>query len=290
MPRTESYIFPMGNCIEGAERYVFLERVGKGAFGTVFAASDSVACRVVAVKRVRDRATGLVEVQNQQTLTRLDVPNVARMLDWWEDTAVYIVMPLYGDDLYHSVLEDGPLAPADVITAATGMLCALAVMHAAGLIHGDLKPENVVWHDWRRQAVVLIDFNLMCAAPVQGLLQTRYYRAPEVVLRLPIYPPADMWSVGCVVAELFGGRPLFEAPDERALHALHKAFGAFCPSMLDHSRQSARFFAAVPPAAAAPTLGAVHPDLIPLVAACLVVSPGCRATAQACRAMLPPHI
>lgn len=92
-------------------------------------------------------------------------------------------------------------------------------MARVGVIHCDLKPENILFTDQTHQKIKVIDFGSSCFSCKDGFsyVQSRYYRAPEIALGLPYSETADMWSLGCIVAELATGRPLFPALDENEL-------------------------------------------------------------------------
>lgn len=78
-------------------------------------------------------------------------------------------------------------------------------------MHCDLKPENVMLRQPNRSIIKVIDFGSSCLTDerVYTYIQSRFYRAPEVILGLPYSTPIDMWSMGCILAELFTGYPLF---------------------------------------------------------------------------------
>jgi serine/threonine protein kinase len=90
---------------------------------------------------------------------------------------------------------------------------------AAGVIHCDLKPENILFTSDKCDQVKIIDFGSSCFHYKSGFtyVQSRYYRAPEILLGLPYDQAVDMWSFGCILAELYSGRPLFPALDENEL-------------------------------------------------------------------------
>ncbi len=82
------------------------------------------------------------------------------------------------------------------------------------MLHGDLKPDNVIVHD--QNHVQLIDFGLANFAgktPKNAYIQSRWYRAPEVLLGLPATPQVDMWSLGCLLVEMFAGVAPFPGHD-----------------------------------------------------------------------------
>lgn len=102
---------------------------------------------------------------------------------------------------------------------STQLLLSLSFLKQVGVIHCDLKPENILFTDEKEESVKLIDFGSSCFNYKSGFtyVQSRYYRAPEVVLGLPYNQAADMWSYGCIMAELVTGRPIFPAQDENEL-------------------------------------------------------------------------
>ena len=87
------------------------------------------------------------------------------------------------------------------------------------LIHCDLKPENILFTDQQFRNVKIIDFGSACTEFKNGFtyVQSRFYRSPEVALGIPYSHPIDMWSFGCIIAEMLTGKPLFSATDEKEL-------------------------------------------------------------------------
>lgn len=87
------------------------------------------------------------------------------------------------------------------------------------MIHCDIKPENILFSDDSLSNIKLIDFGASCEDCTTGFfyVQSRYYRAPEIVLGLDYDHSVDMWSVGCVLYEMVVGVPLFPAVDENEL-------------------------------------------------------------------------
>jgi serine/threonine protein kinase len=129
--------------------------------------------------------------------------------------------------------------------AARQLLEALALFRRLEIVHSDIKPENILLADGCTEAIKVVDFGAArCAfqrSPVYA--QSRYYRAPEVILHLPWSFPADIWSVGCVIGELFTGLPLFPGQSEiHMLHCYEKLIGP-CPlELLELSPRVSEFY------------------------------------------------
>lgn len=99
---------------------------------------------------------------------------------------------------------------------AAQMLKALCFLEERQIIHCDLKPENILICDAEAQNIKIVDFGSGCKTKEQmyTYVQSRFYRSPEVVLRIPYTTKVDIWSLGCIIAELFTGEPLFPGNNE----------------------------------------------------------------------------
>jgi dual specificity protein kinase YAK1 len=132
-----------------------------------------------------------------------------------------------------------------VQAVARQLLKALVLLRRLGIVHSDIKPENILLADQDSINVKLIDFG-SCRLITQTCtyyLQSRYYRAPEVVLGVAHDYAIYIWSVGCTIAELFLGMPLF--PGQTEIHLLDlqvSMLGQFPASVVTRSPRAREFF------------------------------------------------
>jgi len=125
------------------------------------------------------------------------------------------------------------------------LLTALEYIHGLSIIHADLKPENILLSSYAPCEVKLIDFGTACfiSDDLTSYVQSRSYRAPEVILGLPYNENIDVWSLGCVVAELWTGYMLFQNDSVQSLLArVIGILGAFPAYMMATGKLVARYF------------------------------------------------
>ena len=124
-------------------------------------------------------------------------------------------------------------------------LLSMRFIHNIGLVHSDVKPENILLSSYSRAQVKLIDFGSSCYLTDRqsSYIQSRSYRAPEVVLGLPYDGKIDIWSLGCVVAEMFTGEVTFQNDSVVSMLSRIEGISGKTPThMIDQGRQSAAFF------------------------------------------------
>jgi serine/threonine protein kinase len=124
-------------------------------------------------------------------------------------------------------------------------LVALRFVHSLGLVHSDIKPENILLGSYSRAKIKVIDFGSSCYLTDRqsSYIQSRSYRAPEVVLGLPYDGRIDVWSLGCCVAEMFTGEVTFQNDSiVSMLSRIEAICGPFPRHMIAQGRQSGRFF------------------------------------------------
>jgi serine/threonine protein kinase len=155
-----------------------------------------------------------------------------------------IVLDLLGQSLLQRIEASAytGLPLSEVRTILFQLLQTLAHLHSLNIVHLDGKPENILVENDRSDRVRLIDFGGSCVVgdPAFTYVQTRYYRSPEVVLGMPIGTPADIWSLGCVAAELLLGLPIMPGTSEPHLLALmRERLGQF-PEALQNAQDMAQ--------------------------------------------------
>jgi|GEM_PF-1801107 len=205
-----------------ANRYRIESILGAGGMGIVVKATHLLLQQSVAIKFLRR------EVANQESVTRLlhearaaakvQSEHVVRVHDVaaLDDGTPYIVMEYLEGSELAALLENGPIPHRDAVRYALQMCQALAETHAAGIIHGDLKPENVyiVRAADGSGRVKLLDFGISKTGAEQkskAIMGTPAYMAPEQFENGTIDQRTDIYALGAVLYEMLSGRPPFQA-------------------------------------------------------------------------------
>ncbi|XP_070309674.1 mitogen-activated protein kinase 11 isoform X3 [Odocoileus virginianus] len=209
---------------EVPQRLQGLRPVGSGAYGSVCSAYDTRLRQRVAVKKLSRPFQSLIHARRTyrelRLLKHLKHENVIGLLDVFtpatslEDfSEVYLVTTLMGADL-NNIVKCQALSDEHVQFLVYQLLRGLKYIHSAGIIHRDLKPSNVAVNE--DCELRILDFGLARQADEEmtGYVATRWYRAPEIMLNWMHYnQTVDIWSVGCIMAELLQGKALFPGND-----------------------------------------------------------------------------
>uniref|UniRef100_A0A182IUA7 dual-specificity kinase n=1 Tax=Anopheles atroparvus TaxID=41427 RepID=A0A182IUA7_ANOAO len=207
-------------------RYEILEVIGKGSFGQVIRALDHKTKQYVAIKIIRNKKRfhhqALVEVRILDELRKKDADgshNVIHMLDYFYfRNHLCITFELMSLNLYELIKKNNyqGFSLSLIRRFCNSIVKCLRFLDDLNIIHCDLKPENVLLKQRGSSSIKVIDFGSSCFSDrtVYTYIQSRFYRSPEVILGYPYSKGIDMWSLGCILAELYTGYPLFPGENE----------------------------------------------------------------------------
>lgn len=216
------------------QSYQTIDKIGEGSYGIVYKAQHRESGMVVALKKIRLEtekdgvpATAIREIA---LLKELDHPNIVRLLDVINQTSeLYLVFEYLDFDLkrdMEATKQRGGMTELQIKRYLYQILSGICFCHQRRILHRDLKPQNLLID--REGIVKLADFGLARAfgLPVRTYTHevvTLWYRAPEILLGSKHYSTAmDIWSVGCIFAEMAMHKPLF--PGDSEIDELFKIF------------------------------------------------------------------
>jgi homeodomain interacting protein kinase len=240
-----------------ANQYEVLEFLGRGTFGQVVKCWKKGTNEIVAIKILKNHPSyarqGQIEVSILHRLSQesSDDYNFVRAHECFTHrNHTCLVFEMLEQNLYDFLKQNKfqPLPLKYIRPILSQVLTALLKLKQLGLIHADLKPENIMLVDPARQPfrVKVIDFGSashVSKAVCSTYLQSRYYRAPEIIMGLPFCEAIDMWSLGCVIAELFLGWPLYPGSSEYdQIRYISQTQGVPGEPLLNSATKTSRFF------------------------------------------------
>ncbi|XVE81529.1 hypothetical protein DITRI_Ditri15bG0071800 [Diplodiscus trichospermus] len=247
--------------LETQRRYIVKDVLGHGTFGQVAKCWVPDTSNFVAVKIIKNQPAyyqqALVEVSILTTLNKKydpeDKHHIVRIYDYFVyQRHLCICFELLDTNLYELIKINHfrGLSLSIVQLFSKQILRGLALLKDAGIIHCDLKPENILLCTSVKPAEIkIIDFGSACMEDrtVYSYIQSRYYRSPEVLLGYQYTTAIDMWSFGCIVAELFLGLPLFPGASEfDLLRRMIEILGGQPPDyVLKEAKNTSKFFKCV---------------------------------------------
>ncbi|XP_058109734.1 cell division control protein 2 homolog A isoform X1 [Magnolia sinica] len=216
------------------DQYEKVEKIGEGTYGVVYKARDRVTNETIALKKIRleqeDEGVPSTAIREISLLKEMQHGNIVRLQDVvHSDKRLYLVFEYLDLDLKKHMDSCPELSkdPRLIKTFLYQILRGIAYCHSHRVLHRDLKPQNLLI-DRRTNSLKLADFGLARAfgIPVRTFTHevvTLWYRAPEILLGSRHYStPVDVWSVGCIFAEMVNQRPLF--PGDSEIDELFKIF------------------------------------------------------------------
>ena len=219
-------------------RYELAERLGVGATATVWRARDRRSGRNVCIKRLHPRLAGDDAARERlrkesELASRVAHPAVPEVVDSrpMDNTPALVFPYVEGESLAVRLKREGALPPAEAARIAAHVAEALAAVHAAGVVHRDVKPSNILLG--ANGEVRLLDFGIAeqtgtagveplpagdgTATTAQMTVGTLPYVGPQQLAGLPAAPSDDVWALGAVLYEMLSGRPPYAADSAAAL-------------------------------------------------------------------------
>ncbi|KAI8059203.1 serine/threonine-protein kinase pef1 [Gongronella butleri] len=206
----------------GMDRYQRLEKLGEGTYATVYKGRSRLNQEVVALKEIHldaEEGAPSTAIREISLMKELKHPNIMRLMDVIHtENKLVLVFEFMDQDLKkymdaHAKATHGALDLPTIKKFMYQLLRGIAYCHENRVLHRDLKPQNLLIN--KRGELKLGDFGLARAfgIPVNTFsneVVTLWYRAPDVLLGSRMYSTSiDIWSAGCIMAEMYTGRPLF---------------------------------------------------------------------------------
>lgn len=236
-------------------RYEIIDVLGKGSFGQVVRCIDHKTGALVAVKIIRNKKRfhqqALVEVNILQKLREWDPQNKHSMVNFTHSFYfrghLCISTELLDMNLYEFIKANAfrGFSLKMIRRFTKQMLSSLNLLKQHKVIHCDLKPENILLRHPLHTELKVIDFGSSCFEneKVYTYIQSRFYRSPEVILGMSYGMPIDMWSLGCILAELLTGVPIFPGENEQEqLACIMEVFGPPEKHLIEKSTRKKLFF------------------------------------------------
>eukprot|EP00742_Colponemidia_sp_Colp-10_P002204 GILJ01002356.1.p1 GENE.GILJ01002356.1~~GILJ01002356.1.p1 ORF type:complete len:371 (-),score=65.01 GILJ01002356.1:264-1340(-) len=292
-------------------KYEIVQKLGKGAYGVVWKAIDKKSREVVALKKIFDAFQNATDAQRtfreimflQELNGHENIVRLLNVLKAENDKDIYLVFDYMETDL-HAVIRANILEEIHKQYIVYQLLKSLKFMHTAEMLHRDMKPSNILLNS--ECHVKVADFGLArsVAAPEHDMgsnpvltdyVATRWYRAPEILLGSTKYTKGvDMWSLGCILGELLGGKPIFPGTSTmNQLDRIMEVTGRPTPQDIEAIRSpfAATMLESLPPAkpkALAELFPSASSDALDLLRCLLQFNPNKRITAE--EALRHPYV
>ncbi|KAM0682662.1 dual specificity protein kinase yak1 [Mitosporidium daphniae] len=256
---TYDYILAVGDQFgnEEGRRFIILELLGQGTFGQVVKCQNISTGELVAIKIIKNQTAyfnqsmmevTILEMLNSSKYNHQELTHITKM----KDTFVFkkhlcIVFELLSLNIFELLKQNHfkGFSHQLIRIFLQQILSALCLLNEAKIVHCDLKPENILLQTMDSAFIKVIDFGSACHEQhtVYTYIQSRFYRSPEVILGLPYSSSIDIWSLGCIAAELFLGIPIFPGSSNYdQILRIVECIGMPPTYMLDVGRNSSLYF------------------------------------------------
>lgn len=208
------------------ENFQKIEKIGEGTYGVVYKGRNKITGEIVAMKKIRleseDEGIPSTAIREISLLKELQHPNIVSLQDvLMEENRLYLIFEFLSMDLkkYMDTLPAEKMMDSDLVKSYMYQItAAILFCHKRRVLHRDLKPQNLLIN--KEGLIKVADFGLGRSfnIPVRNYtheIVTLWYRAPEVLLGSQRYAcPVDVWSIGCIFAEMATRKPLFQGDSE----------------------------------------------------------------------------
>lgn len=239
------------------ERFIIKDLLGCGTFGQVFRCQDLKLKKQCALKIIKNKTAYLrqanieikiLEILNQED--KEDKYHIVKMETYFIfKNHLCLVFELLSINLYELLKQTRfqGVSLSTLMVMSKQILSCLSLLQKCKIIHCDLKPENILLEesDKPKSLLKVIDFGSACFEneTIYSYIQSRFYRSPEVIIGMQYDLAIDMWSLGCICAELFLGLPLFPGVSEyNLLCRMIEMFGDIPSYLLDQGKQTEKYF------------------------------------------------
>ena len=236
-------------------RYEIIECIGKGSFGEAIKCYDYKNKDLVCIKIINSQEKfqnqALTEIKILSTISAHDINNDSNNVKFYNHFNfrghICLIFELLGKNLYE-YLQLNNFLGLDIIQIKNytmQILFSLLFLRNINIIHCDLKPENILILQNNSNQIKVIDFGSSCFEKerIYLYIQSRFYRAPEVLLDLGYNYEIDIWSLGCIIFELYTGNPLFPGVNEmEQIYLIMEKIGVPPIYIIENSPKSRIFF------------------------------------------------
>ena len=207
--------------------YKKMKLLGRGGFGEVWLVTHKETHKDFAMKIIKKMSTNPNEeklLMNEiQMLKSLDHPKILKVLEFYSTPEQYYIITEYCalGELFNELRKVEKFDEGQAAFLMNQIFRAVAYCHSQNVIHRDLKPENILIKSITDTVIKVIDFgsSSFIHDALSSYIQSRSYRAPEVIMGCNYDYKIDMWSLGCILAELYTGNVLFQSDSVQALLA-----------------------------------------------------------------------